>query len=116
MPDDMPPGSALVFDLVRAPDGEYGVRLSFASMTLDRLRTEKPFEGGIKFTPVAYTGCSGDGCVMPLAQFESLGSRSKRRALSTTIGTRRRRDWKKDPGSATELKDPRWTEPQCRGP
>ena len=70
VPDDMPPGSALVFDLVRAPDGEYGVRLRFASMTLNQFRTEKPIEGGIKVSPVAYTGCSGDGCVMPLAQFE----------------------------------------------
>jgi 4-phytase/acid phosphatase len=115
VPDDMPPGSALVFDLVRAPGGEYGVRLHFASMALDQFRTEKPIEGGIKFTPVAYTGCSGDGCVMPLVQFEALGLTLEKQGFVDD-------DWdafpsrlEKDPGSSTPLKDPRWTEPQCRG-
>jgi 4-phytase/acid phosphatase len=115
VPDDMPPGSALVFDLVRAPGGEYGVRLHFASMALDQFRTEKPIEGGIKFTPVEYTGCS-DGCVMPLAQFEGLGLTLEKQGFVDN-------DWdafsspleRDHPGSSAPLKDPKWTEPQCRG-
>ncbi len=40
VPDDMPPGSGLVFDLVRGPDGKYGVRLRFASGPLTAKRLE----------------------------------------------------------------------------
>jgi 4-phytase/acid phosphatase len=116
VPDDMPPGSALVFDLVRAPDGEYGVRLRFASMTLNQFRTEKPIEGGIKVSPVAYTGCSGDGCVMPLAQFESLGLTLEAQGFVHDQWDAFPSKLEKDPGSSTALKDPSWTEPQCRGP
>jgi 4-phytase/acid phosphatase len=115
VPDDMPPGSALVFDLVKT-GGEYGVRLRFASMTLHQFRQGKPIAGGIKLIPVDYTGCSGDGCVMPLAQFESLGLTLEAQGLVHD-------DWdafpsrlEKDPGSSTALKDPSWTEPQCGGP
>ena len=115
VPDDMPPGSALVFDLVRAPGGEYDVRLHFASMTLDQFRTENPIENGIKFTPVTYTGCSGDGCVMPLAQFESLGLTLEAQGFVDDNWDALPSRLEKDPGSATPLKDPRWTEPQCRG-
>jgi Calcineurin-like phosphoesterase len=114
VPDDMPPGSALVFDLVRAPGGEYGVRLHFATMALDQFRTEKPIEGGIKFTPVTYTGCSRDGCVMPLAQFESLGLTLEAQGFVDDNWDALPSRLEKDPGSATPLKDPRWTEPQCR--
>ena len=37
--DDMPPGSAIVFDLVRRPEGYY-VRTTFASMALKQFRNE----------------------------------------------------------------------------
>jgi hypothetical protein len=112
----MPPGSALVFDLVRAPDGEYGVRLRFASMTLNQFRTEKPIEGGIKVSPVAYTGCSGDGCVMPLAQFESLGLTLEAQGFVHDQWDAFPSKLEKDPGSSTALKDPSWTEPLCGTP
>lgn len=36
--DDMPPGSALIFDLIGAQDGKYRVRLRFAAMTLKQFR------------------------------------------------------------------------------
>jgi 4-phytase/acid phosphatase len=113
--DDMPPGSALVFDLVKAANGEYGVRLRFASMTLDQFRTEVRIEGGIKFSAVTYTGCPREGCVMPLVQFESL-------ALTLEAQGFVHDDWsfpsrlQKDRESSTALKDPSWTGSQCRGP
>jgi hypothetical protein len=44
--DDMPPGSAIVFDLVRRPEGYY-VRATFASMALKQFRNEKLIDEGI---------------------------------------------------------------------
>jgi 4-phytase/acid phosphatase len=116
VPDDMPPGSALVFDLVRGPAGDYGVRLSFASMTLEQYRTDTPLEGEIKLSPVAYTGCPGGGCVMPLAQFESLALTLEAQGLVDDGWDTSPSPLSQDPGSAAKLKDPRWTESQCRAP
>ena len=42
----MPPGSAIVFDLVRRPEGYY-VRATFASMALKQFRNEKLIDKGI---------------------------------------------------------------------
>jgi 4-phytase / acid phosphatase len=80
--DDMPPGSALVFDLFEASSGEYSVGLRYASMTLEQFRAsaKEALEGGIGTTPVTFTVCAADKCetcatdecVVPLQQFESL--------------------------------------------
>jgi 4-phytase / acid phosphatase len=114
--DDMPPGSALVFDLMRDADGHYGVRLGFASMTMDQYRTDAPLAGAIRLSPVEYTGCPGGGCVMPLAQFESLALTLEAQGLVDDGWDTSPSRLPQDPGSAAKLKDPPWTEPQCRGP
>src|SRR5262249_50951679 len=108
--DDMPPGSALVFDLVRGPDGDYGVRLRFAAMALEQYRHEKPIDGGIKLTAVAYTGCPEGGCTMPLAQFESLALTLAAQGLVID-------GWDASPAPLplALLADPPWTGPECRG-
>ena len=116
VPDDMPPGSALVFDLVRGPAGDYGVRLSFASMTLEQYRTDTRLEGEIKLSPVEYTGCPGGGCVMPLAQFESLALTLEAQGLVDDGWDTSPSPLAQDPGSSAKLKDPPWTESQCRRP
>ena len=116
VPDDMPPGSALIFDLVRDPRGDYGVRLRFASMAPDQFRTEKPLESAIKFVPVKYTGCPEGGCVTPLAQFESLALTLEAQGFVVDGWDASSSRLPNDPGSSAALKDPKWTEPQCRGP
>jgi hypothetical protein len=114
--DDMPPGSALVFDLVRDADGHYGVRLGFASMTREQYRTDAPIEGGIRSTWVEYTGCPGGGCVMPLAQFESLALTLDAQGLVDESWDTSSSRLSQDPWSSAGLKDPPWTGPPCRRP
>ena len=71
VPDDMPPGSTLIFDLVPLPGGEFGVRLRFASMRIDQfLKNERIDEKSIATTPVAFAGCAPAGCTAPLKWFE----------------------------------------------
>lgn len=119
--DDMPPGSALVFDLMRAPDGKYRVRIRFASMTRDQFRYEKRLSEGIKFHPVHYALCQGDkccttdGCGVRLEQFEELGRSLKAQNVVDP-------DWSESHDQApvqeavAKLSDPSWTETECRGP
>jgi 4-phytase/acid phosphatase len=114
--DDMPPGSALVFDLVRDPDGHHGVRLGFASMTREQYRTDARIEGGIRSTWVEYTGCPGGGCVMPLAQFESLALTLDAQGLVDQSWDTSSSRLSQDPWSSADLKDPPWTGPPCRRP
>jgi hypothetical protein len=114
--DDMPPGSALIFDLVRSPQGDYGVHLRFVSMALDQFLTERPLEGAIKFVPVKYTGCPEGGCVMPLAQFESLALTLDAQGLVVDGWSASSSRLPQDPVSSAALKDPTWTELQCHGP
>src|SRR5262249_50166239 len=108
--DDMPPGSPLGFDLVRTHQGEYGVRLPFASMSLEQYRHEKPIDGAIKFTAVTYTGCPGGGCVMPLAQFESLALTLAAQGLVVDGW-----DASSSPLPLAPLADPDWTPSECGG-
>ena len=114
--NDMPPGSALVFDLFRAKSGEYGVRLRFAAMTLDQFRRNVRIdENSIRMTNVTYAGCRGGWCVVPLAQFESLALTLQAQGLVDN-------DWPsysseppkdpKDPKILEVLEDPPWT--QCK--
>jgi hypothetical protein len=85
-------------------------------MALDQFRTEKPVEGAVKFVPVKYAGCQEDGCVMPLAQFESLALTLEGQGLVVDGWDASSLRLPQDPGSSAALKDPKWTEPQCRGP
>jgi 4-phytase/acid phosphatase len=116
VPNDMPPGSALVFDLMPGADGKYLVRLRFASMTLNQFKKEVRLNDGINFTPVEYRFCkttskqcvcNTEGCSAPLEDFESLVLDNEKFVDF---------DWKmssehlsQDPVSSVGLKDPAWT-------
>ncbi len=111
VPDDMPPGSALIFDLIGAPDDKYNVRVRFAAMTLEQFRatTRIKGDGGVKTTDVTFTGCANAPCALPLEQFESLALTLE--ALGFVDDA-----WTPDTSDAVkldELKDPEWT--NCGG-
>jgi hypothetical protein len=108
VPDDMPPGSALIFDLVRGPGSDYKVRLSFASRTLN-------FMGPLK--PVA-CGPKNDYCVMGLTYLESRVLKLDKDGfvVKDKVWDASSKPSPQDPGSLAKLKDPPWTESQCRGP
>ena len=72
VPDDMPPGSALLFELFHTQSGRYHVGLRFAAMTLAQFRAGEPIAGGVKTTSVTFTGCESLECTVPIEQFESL--------------------------------------------
>jgi len=112
--DDMPPGSALIFDLVKRKGNEFGVHLGFVSMTPEDYRDEKPFTGPL--ASVHYSGCDASDCVMPLAQFESLALTLDAQGLVDPAWKDSSKHLSQDPGSAAGLKDPSWTERQCLGP
>jgi 4-phytase / acid phosphatase len=52
VPDDMPPGGALVFELYHEPTG-YRVRVHFVYQTLAQFRSASPLPDGIATSPVA---------------------------------------------------------------
>jgi hypothetical protein len=114
VPDDMPPGSALMFHLVEGGRGDYGVRLSFVSMARDQYRDPKPLDGLL--TRVSYTGCPGGDCDMPLSLFESLALTLHAQGLVDERWADSAKHLSQDPGSAAGLRDPSWTERQCLGP
>lgn len=73
--DDVPPGGAIGFELLRAPDGARFVRAFFRAQTMDQLRTLAPLDAANppSWAPVAIPGCtddSGRGC--PLELFADL--------------------------------------------
>jgi 4-phytase / acid phosphatase len=121
--DDMPPGSALVFDLIRPADGEYRVRIRFVSMTRDQFLTEERRSDGINFHPVKYhlcepanqCFCTTDGCAARLTEFEALG-------LSLLNARKVYPNWEvsNDQAPVQEavalLRDPSWTKKECGGP
>jgi hypothetical protein len=115
VPDDMPPGSALVFDLVRAYSGEYGVCLRFASMTLDQFRFDEGIEAGIKIIPVLIRVARADASCL-LRSSSLLPSRCEAQGFVHEQWDMSASRLYKDPGSSTPLKDPSWTEPRCRRP
>jgi len=53
---------------------------------------------------------------MPLAQFESLALTLDAQGLVDVSWDASSSRLPQDPGSSARLKDPPWTEPQCRGP
>jgi hypothetical protein len=113
MRDDMPPGSALIFDLVKAPgdDRAYNIRLRFASMARDQFRDEKRFEGPL--TSVPYRGCSTGECA--LTNIEPLVDKLDAEGFVVL------KDWNASSKPSPQfrgyasLADPPWTERQCRG-
>jgi hypothetical protein len=114
MTDDMPPGSALIFDLVRVAS-EYLVRLHFVSRTRDQFRDETPFTGSpirVGFTGPPKPVCRPDGeCVMRLEDLETQVLTRMSFVIKPWSASSKPSD--QDPGS--NLPDPGWTEKQCGG-
>jgi hypothetical protein len=107
--DDMPPGSALIFELFQARSGEVRVGLRFASMTLDQFRAGGGMGTGIETTPVTFPGCANLGCTVPVEQFESLAQSLDDRGFVEEAWT----PPSKDPVDLPPLADnPSWN--QCR--
>jgi hypothetical protein len=111
VPDDMPPGSALVIDLVKTGTG-YGVQLRFASMTLDQFRNKKDLKEGDPIRLTSVTGsslCNSDPCVVPLEQFEGLALTLQAQQLVDP-------DWHFSNAGLqfAPLQDPDWTDADCK--
>ncbi len=105
VPDDMPPGGALIFVLYHTTTGEYRVRLQFAYETLAQLRHASPLAGGIVLSPVRFSDCSGGDCSMPIARLA---------ALAHSLATKGfvQHDWTPESDAAiglAPLGDPPWT-------
>ena len=123
VPDDMPPGSALVFDLMPpGSDKSYSVRLRFASMARERFRTQHPLNmmnwlnDGISFYPVTFGTClyCGD---KSLNEFETIALGGVNKDGKEIVAY----EWNVssepldlDPGSSHGVHDPAWT--RCDGP
>jgi len=103
--DDMPPGSALIFELYRLRSGAYRVHLHFVYETLAQFRSSSAIAGGISTSPVTMPGCSGSDCDLPLAQFAALAHRLAQRGFV-------QHDWTSAsdaPIALAPLGDPAWT-------
>jgi 4-phytase / acid phosphatase len=70
--DDMPPGSALIFELYRTPQGEYRVKLRFAYQSITQLRGESELPSGTAEVPVRFEGCTSGECSVPLADLAKI--------------------------------------------
>ncbi len=109
VPDDMPPGGALVFELYRLPSGDYRVHLHFVYQTLAQFRSAGSIAGGIATSPIHMPDCSGDDCSVPLSRLATLAHRLAQRGFV-------QHDWTNAsdaPVDLAPLGDPSWT--QCRG-
>jgi 4-phytase/acid phosphatase len=105
VPDDMPPGGALIFELYRTVAGAYRVRLQFAYETLAQLRSASALPDGIAISPVQFAGCDGADCSVPLERFA---------ALAHSLSTRGfvQHDWTPASDANIDLAplgDPDWT-------
>jgi len=103
--DDMPPGSALIFELYRLPSGAYRVHLHVVYETLVQFRSGRPIAGGITTSPVTMPGCGGSDCDLPLARFAALAHDLARRGFV-------QHDWTSasdTPIVLAPLGDPPWT-------
>jgi len=103
--DDMPPGSALVFELYRAGNGTYSAQIHFAHETLDQYRHDGLQPGGVALAPVTFPGCERGGCSVPLSQLANI-------AQSLVAKGFVKRDWTSAtdaPVALAPLRDPTWT-------
>lgn len=106
--DDMPPDSALVFELLES-GGNYRIRLRFVTQTLRQFRTDRMLPGGVVSVPVRFAGCSGDDCTISLARLAAIAH-----ALDARGFVMRR--WTRDSDADVPLPplaDPAWT--RCDG-
>jgi hypothetical protein len=116
VPDDMPPGSALVFDLLKQ-DGTYSVRVRFATMARERFRNEAPLsastwkDDGVGLYSVVLGAC-GHQKTCDLSALEKLASDNARRGDRDIVAYA----WSisgdplaQDPRNSSHLYDPKWT-------
>ncbi len=82
-------------------------------MRLDQFRrNDRIDKDSIHMTPVTYAGCQAGGCVIPLAQFESLALTLQAQGLVDN-------DWPPyssdpPPQMLEALENPKWTDAPCR--
>lgn len=106
--DDMPPGSALIFEMYKRSNGEYRVRLRFAYETSQQYRHYRLVPRGTASVPVTFRGCSGPDCSVPLAHMVALVQGIENLGLV-------RKEWTNDsssPVALDPLANPKWT--QCK--
>jgi 4-phytase/acid phosphatase len=105
VPDDMPPSSALIFELYRTPSDSYRVRLRFAYQSLAQLRSNAPLPNGASVVPVRFAGCRRDDCSIPLGKLASIAHDIARRGFVL-------KNWTPNtdaPLRFPPLADPSWT-------
>jgi 4-phytase / acid phosphatase len=103
--DDMPPGGGMIFELYRGPQGDYRVRLRFASQTFAQMRRDEALPGGANVVPVSFDGCSGAGCSISLTD---LAAKARDLAQRGFV----QKHWTPNTDDAVDLAplaDPPWT-------
>jgi hypothetical protein len=118
--DDMPPGSALVFNLLNQ-NGTYRVRIGFATMWRDRFLREAPLSkdwsnDGVRLYPVKIdypfkTGaCGQETCdLLALEDLASANAKRGDRDIASYAWTLNGELVPKDPKNVAGLYDPKWT-------
>ena len=104
--DDMPPSSALIFELYKYAN-EYRVRARFAYETMDQFHHYKLLDGGVASVPVKIRGCEGADCSVPLSRLSALAHSIAESGLV-------RKEWTAESADAVQLDpllNPKWT--QC---
>ena len=107
VPDDMPPGGALVFELYKTSANDYRVRVRFVYETMEQFHHYKLIDGGVASVPVTLRGCEGSDCSVPLERFSALSRSIARQGLA-------RKEWTQESADAVNLDpllNPKWT--QC---
>lgn len=105
VPNDTPPGGALVFELLRGDDNTMRVGIRFVHQTLAQLRSARSIPSGTVSSPVFFDGCGGVQCSMPLSDFAAIANR-------LNAGGFVRPNWTEsasDPVNLAPLNDPEWT-------
>lgn len=104
--DDMPPGSALIFELYKSTT-EYRVRARFAYETMDQFHHYKLLDDGVSSVPVKMRGCEGVDCSVPLSRLSALAHSIAGEGLV-------RKEWTPESADVVQLDpllNPKWT--QC---
>lgn len=73
VPDDMPPGGALVFDLYKK-GAEYSVKLVFVYETMAQFTSNKKLARGVAVATVTCGVTAAQGCEMPLGSYAAIGN------------------------------------------
>ncbi len=105
--DDMPPGSALVFELYATAARDYRVRVRFTYESIEQFHHYKLIDGGVASVPVTMRGCEDSDCSVPLERLSALSRSIEREGLV-------RKEWTQESSDAVNfdpLLNPKWT--QC---